>query len=234
MANKDDAGPAEAVRPGTLRVVSAARLGTGQRSALQHVYEESFPPHLRVPLADLATASARDRMMVALDNDNPVGFAALRLLGAAGWVFLRYFGVAADHRRQGMGQRFWRLLQPELAASGWPARIAFEVEDPQEACDDPTESAIRRNRISFWERCGAQILPVAGYVMPALTDIGAPEPMVLMAAIPERGNALPDRGDALTATELSALVAAIYQLHYGLTTDDPLVRIALATLPPGS
>jgi hypothetical protein len=185
-----------------LGVVPAAELDAAQLSRLHRIYEAAFPPHLQAPLAELA---------------------ALRLLAAADWVFLRYYAIAADRRRTGLGLRFWRQLGPSVAADGWPARIAFEVEDPAEAQDNATELQVRWGRIGFWQSCGAVALTVPGYVMAAITRLGQPEPMVLMAADP-------DRVDAVSADGLAQLVRAIYTEHYRLGLDDPLVRTALASL----
>lgn len=206
-----------------LAVVPAADLDAHQAGALDAIYEQAFPPHLRIPLAELAASSPRDRFLTALDGGEPVGFAALRRLSAADWVFLRYYAVATQRRRSGVGLRFWRRVGPTLAAAGWPARIAFEVEDPADVPDDEAERQIRLSRIRFWESCGAVAQPVPGYVMPPLTDIGYAEPMVLMAAEP--GQAGPLDNDAL-----AQLVRAIYTEHYGLSVRDPLVGGALASI----
>jgi len=220
-------GPAGEPSGGELRIVAAAQLSATQLGRIQAIYAQAFPPHLRVPLADLAVPGSRDQFLTALDGDDPVGFAALRLLAAPRWAFLRYYGVAADRRRRGYGVRFWHQLAPMLVPLGWPARIAFEVEDPADAHDDAAERAIRRGRIAFWERCGAAVLPVPGYVMPALTSIGHPEPMILMGSDPEACWPLP-------GPELAALVRAIFTEHYGLPPDHRLVTGAIASIKDGS
>lgn len=204
-------------------VVAAHELDDRQLSQLGNVYERAFPPHLRVPLTGLAAPTHRDRLAVALDGNDPVGFAALRLLESVNWVFLRYYAIAADRRRTGLGLSFWQQLTGFVAASHWPARIAFEVEDPADAQHDEAEQRIRLGRIRFWEKCGAAVLPVPGYVMPALTKIGHPEPMVLMAA----GSVGSTR---LAGGELSALVRAIYTDHYGLPAEHPTVAAATTSI----
>jgi Acetyltransferase (GNAT) family len=228
MAAARDGGSQDRTRggEGELTVGPTAGLDPAQVRRLERIYAAAFAPHLRVPLPELATASARDLMLVAVEDNQPVGFAAMRLLDAAGWVFLRYFAIAADRRRGGLGLRFWRRLSPALAAAGWPARIAFEVEDPAEAAGDAGEVAIRCGRIAFWQRCGAVPLPVPGYVMPAMTELGEPEPMVLMAADPA--------GPAVRGEELTALVLAIFTEHYGLSAEHPQVLVALESIEPGS
>lgn len=211
---------------GRPRVVPAAALDTAQLIQLDSVYSEAFPAHLRVPLAQLAVPGPRDQLLVALDGQDAVGFAALRLLGTAGWVFLRYYGVAADRRRERLGIRFWHEIRPAIIASGWPDRIAFEVEDPAAAHGDLAEEAVRQGRIRFWESCGAARVPVPGYVMPAMTEIAEPEPMILMVANAGRSRELGPDG-------LAALVRAIYTEHYRLTPEHPLATAALGSIGSG-
>ncbi|HYK28809.1 MAG TPA: GNAT family N-acetyltransferase [Streptosporangiaceae bacterium] len=209
-----------------LRVLPAEALDTRQMDRLAEIYAQAFPPDLRVPLADLAADSPRDRLLVAVDNAEPVGLAALRLLGRVDWVFLRYYAVAADRRRTGLGRAFWDLTLQQLADDRWPARIAFEVEDPAEAVCDAAEHAVRRGRINFWVSCGAAQLTVPGYVMPALTAIGQSEPMILMSADPA--------GTSRSSSDLAALVRAIFTDHYGLATDDKLLVTALGSIKSNS
>lgn len=222
-AQPGDPGPG--TRPGDLVVVGPELLAADQVAGLQLIYEQAFPPHFRVPLAQLAADSARDRLLVALDGGDPVGFAALRLLSVPRWVFLRYFGIAADRRRTGLGLRFWQLLAQVVTDLGWPARIAFEVEDPAHATRDQAEQQVRLGRIGFWTRCGASPLPVTGYLMPALTDTGHIEPMMLMAFDPGEGSP--------SAADVADLVRAIFTEHYSLTERHPIVAGALESIGPG-
>jgi hypothetical protein len=216
-----------ASRPADLHITSARDLDPERLGRLQEIYEQAFPRHLRVPLAELAHPSARDLLLVALDSGDPVGFASLRLLAGVDWALLRYFGVATDRRRQRLGSRFWQQLRPAVVSLGWPDRIALEVEDPAGASDDPAELAIRRGRLEFWRNCGARVLPIPRYAMPAITELAEPEPMVLMAAEPPGS-------DTLTAAQLTVLVQAIFTQHYRLALTDPLAAEALASIGPAA
>jgi hypothetical protein len=204
-----------------------AELDDRQLGQLELVYAQAFPARLRVPLTELAAPGPQDQLLVSLFGDDVAGFAGLRLLTTAGWAFLRYYGIATERRRQRLGLRFWQLLTASLAAARWPTRIAFEVEDPADAPGDVAEQDVRRGRIAFWENCGAVRLPVPRYVMPALTPLGAAEPMILMAAGPER----PAR---LGADGLTELVRAIYAEHYRLAAGHPLIASALGSIAAGS
>jgi hypothetical protein len=210
-------------RPDDFRVVRSDELTRDQRDQVVGIYAQAFPPELRVPFAELATPGPKDLMHVAVDQSEPVGFAATMLLGRTGWTFLRYYGVAAARRRGGIGLRFWPLLLAALESAGWPARVVFEVEDPRHAASDLVEKGVREARIAFWERCGARLLPVDGYVMPDLAGLAAPEPMLLMAY---------DGADAgqLRPAQVAGLIAALYSCRYGLDGDDPMVLAALGSI----
>jgi hypothetical protein len=205
------------MEPVCLTAAPASALSGDQLDGVPGLYEEAFPAALRVPFAELAEPGPDDQLIVALDGGVPVGFAALRVLGSAGWVFLRYFGIAADRRRQGAGRRLWQLL-PGAWPAGWPGRVAFEVEDPAAAAGH--ERLVRRDRVSFWRGCGTEQLPVPGYAMPDFTGAhgAAAEPMLLMAA------------PACAGAELRRLVLAIYTDRYGLAPQDPLVVRALESV----
>jgi GNAT superfamily N-acetyltransferase len=198
-------------------------LSDDQLAQVRVIYEGAFSRDLRVPFSDLIQSGPVDRTFVAIEGDAPAGFAALRLLGSAGWSFLRYFAVARERRSQGLGQQFWPLLRESLRADGWPARVIFEVEDPGDAAADETERAIRERRIGFWTACGARLLPASQYVLPDYTSSGTTEPMLLMAAASVEEPAV--RGD-----QLRKLVLAIYTDRYGMAADDPLVARALAAI----
>src|SRR5215469_8837937 len=185
------------------------------------IYHEAFAPHHRVPFAELASTGPADMLVAAIEGDQPVGFAALRLLGAADWTFLRYYGIAADRRVTGLGQRFWRMVRPAVQAAGWPARIAFEVEDP-DAVAGHGGREIAVARIAFWTRCDCQTLPVTGFVMPDFSGLEGPEPMLLMASDPAT--------TTFSASELAELLLAIYSGRYQLDADHPMVRAALASI----
>jgi hypothetical protein len=200
----------------------AAELNERQIALVNAIYEDAFPAHLRVPFGELATAGPRDSFYVGVDRDAPVGFAAVKLLDSAGWVFLRYFAVDSSRRRERLGRRLWELLTASVAADGWPDQMCFEVEHPAAAGLDSAERAVREGRVSFWLSCGTVPLTVPDYVMPAITGTAEPEPMLLMAPA-----ATAARTDA---SELAALVLAIYTQRYGLPSGDPMVRRALASV----
>jgi hypothetical protein len=209
--------------PNDLWVATASELTRYQRDQVVEIYGQAFPPELRVPFAELATPGPSRVMHVAVNGHEPIGFAASMLLGQTGWTFLRYYCISATSRRRGVGLRFWRLLLTALDAAAWPTRIVFEVEDPRHAETDAAEESVRKARIAFWERCGARLLPVDGYVMPDLAGLSAPEPMRLMAHDAASAGRLPQG-------QIAGLVAALYSCRYGLDGDDPMVQAALGSI----
>jgi len=208
---------------GKLEVMLVGALSDEQLDQIRGIYEEAFPPALRVPFAELIATGDLDQVLVAVDGSGPAGFASLRMLPSASWTFLRYFAVAAARRRQGAGRQFWQLLQSSLSGAGWSDRIVFEVEDPGEAAGDEAERLVRERRLRFWALCGARLLPVPGYVLPDYTGSGFTEPILLMAS--DVGGRAPR-----SPAELRSLVLAIYTDRYGLAGSDPLVADALASI----
>ena len=208
---------------GELEIAAIGTLSPAQLRQVGEIYDEAFPPALRVPFGELINTGELDQMLVALDGSAPTGFASLRMLPSASWTFLRYFAVAAPRRSQGAGRQLWQLVQASLSAAGWPDRIVFEVEDPDEAGEDDAERPVRERRIRFWAGCGARLLPVAGYVLPDYTGSGITEPILLMASDPRDGSAWSPAG-------LRSLVLAIYTDRYGLVGSDRLVTEALTSI----
>jgi len=216
--------PARRRQLGEIRVTHSSELTPGQLDRVAEIYEQAFAPHHRVPFAELAATGPADMLVAALDSDEPVGFAALRLLDAGRWTFLRYYGIAAQRRSAGLGQRFWQLLRPALDEAGWPGRVAFEVEDPGHAASDEARD-VAVARIGFWTRCGCRVLPITGFVMPDITGHSEPEPMLLMASDPARVS--------WPAAELADLVRAIYARRYQFGPEHPMVVAALASIGDG-
>ncbi len=176
-------------------------------AAVRAIYDDAFPAELRAPFEDLLT----DRLLVWVEPDGPAGLALVRDLAETGWTFLRYYAVG--RRGVGLGSRMWRALTALLAAEG-RTRLVWDVEHPDEPGLAEHHVVEHRRRVVFYERLGGRVLPVRDYHPPH--DGHAP-PMLLMATDLAAG--LPE--------ETRALVEAVYQHRYGLTTADPVVRRTL-------
>lgn len=203
----------------------AATLSEQQLASVRAIYEDAFAADLRVPFGELSQPGDADQMFVALEGTMPAGFAALRVLGLVDWTFLRYLAIGRERKSQGLGREFWELLRVALGNEAWPPRTVFEVEDPGEAGDDQAERVIRERRVRFWTACGARLLPAPDYVLPDYTASGMTEPMLLMVA-----TAAADTDRLVEGDRLKSLVLAIYTDRYGMSSDDPLVARALASI----
>ena len=204
-----------------IAITEVDALSREQQALTRAIYEHSFGPGLRVPFGELVRPGELDRTFVMAVDDEPAGIAVVRRLRSVEWTFLRYFAIAGDRRSQGLGRELWRLLRQSLREHAWPAHMIFEVEDPGEATIDDEERVTRHRRIRFWTACGAELLPVPGYVLPVYTEAGVAEPMLLMAAAEE----------LVPGELLRGLVLAIYTDRYGMEPEDPLVARALASVP---
>jgi hypothetical protein len=180
-----------------VRLVPAHSLDAADLVRVQEIYEDGFAPRLRAPFADLLA----DRAYVLVDS-SPLGLAVVRELGDTRWMFLRYFVVGS--RGGGLGGRMWALLRSALGAA-----VVFDVEDPDEHGISAEEEVVRRRRITFYTRLGAQLLPVRGYSPP---HGDSSDPMLLMAT---------------DLTDVRGTVQAVYQHRYGLDEDHPIVERTL-------
>jgi GNAT superfamily N-acetyltransferase len=205
-----------------LQVVRAELLTAGQLNAVRRIYDDGFPPELQVPFPELTSGGPADLLLAAVVRGRPVGFASQMRLGPD-WTFLRYYAVAPECRRQGAGLKLWQLVRATLASAGWPSQVVLEVENPGHA-RTAAEFDIRTGRIAFWERCGARLIDLPGYLMPDISGLASPEPMLLMT-VPASDGAAP------RPAEVARLVAEVYSRRYGLGSDHPMVSAALASIP---
>jgi hypothetical protein len=188
-----------------MELIPASALDSSGLAATHAIYLDAFPESLRAPFDDLL----RDDTLVLIDDGRPAGLAVTRPLGPTGWTFLRYFAVGA--RGRGAGSGLWRLARDHWARAGF-TRVLLDVEDPDEPGIDPAEKHLRERRIVFYQRLGAELLPVRSYEPPQ--PGGHPHPLRLIAA----GTA-PD--------SVRDQVLAVYRHRYGLAADDPAVRRTL-------
>lgn len=195
-----------------MRLVESGSLDEAELSAVERIYADAFPAELRVPFPDLL----EDRLLVALDPDDPVGLALVRDLAGTTWTFLRYYAVG--RRGGGLGSRLWGELTALLAQEG-RTRLIWDVEDPDEVGLPEPSVVEHRRRIVFYERLGGRLLPVRDYHPPH--DGGHAPQMRLMDV--ELGSGARD-GDGASLREI---VEGVYRLRYGCATDDPVVQRTL-------
>jgi GNAT superfamily N-acetyltransferase len=195
-------------------LVPAETLSPAATAQLKAIYEEGFPPHQRDDFAAVTSQRQDGELALALVSDGrAAGFAMLRPLGRTGWVYLRYFVVDRDQRGQGLGGLLWDQLTAELGRAGFTL-LVFDVDDPDETGCEPAEVPVRHSRIRFYQRHGANLLPVTGYRTPD-TGAGATSwtPMLLMAA------SLSGRPAAPEAGQVRDIVDAVYRFRWQLEPD---------------
>lgn len=210
----------DAISPEAYRLTAAGLLPPGEIGVVREIYESGFSPRERADFGSLLDRCQPGELALALTGPaGPCGFAVLRPLGTTGWMFLRYFVVAAQRRGQGLGGVLWERLTGWLRGSGYTL-LVFDVEDPAEPACPPDEVRTRSRRIAFYQRHGAGLLPVTGYRNPHLGS-GPPGwlPMLLMAA-----GLTESTPPTATEAGLRAVVAAVYRYRWSLAPDHPQVR----------
>jgi GNAT superfamily N-acetyltransferase len=193
-------------------------LGSGEIDDIRRIYETGFAPHLRAGFSSITSGRQPGELAFALRQDQqPRGFAMLRPLGTAGWIFLRYFVVEEGQRGRGLGGILWQHVTSQLRDLGYTLLI-FDVEDPDEPDCGLDEVQIRKRRIGFYLRQGAHLLPVSGYRTPhgSEEDPGW-TPMRLMSAPLTAGR-------PVTVVPAGEIVAAVYRYRWLLAPDHPQVR----------
>ena len=168
------------------------------------LYEESFPPSVRAPWADLVEHRGDERFLVLVDVDaTPVGMALVRRLGDTDMAFVRYLAVTAARRDRGLGTQLVALLRDALRSEETSV-LLLDVEDPR-----GEHAEQDRRRISFYERCGLDLLDVPDYTPPEHGETGEIVPLLLM------GEVL-DGGPRLAGSRLDGAVAAVMLYRYGV------------------
>lgn len=168
------------------------------------LYEGSFPPSVRAPWSDLVEHRGDERLVVLIDVDaTPVGMALIRRLGGTDMAFVRYLAVTPARRDRGLGTQLVAHLRDALQSEGISV-LLLDVEEPrgEHAEED-------RRRISFYERCGLDLLDVPDYSPPEHGETGEIVPLLLM------GQVL-DGGPPLAGSRLDAAVAAVMLHRYGV------------------
>jgi GNAT superfamily N-acetyltransferase len=159
---------------------------------------------VRAPWSYLVDHRVDERFVVLIDVDaTPVGMVLIRQLGDTRMAFVRYLAVSPDRRDRGLGAHLVAQMRESLRAEGIGV-LLLDVEAPhgEHAADD-------RRRISFYQRCGLDLLDVPEYAPPEHGETGEVVPLLLM------GEVL-DSGAPLTGSRLAAAVAAVMLHRYGV------------------
>lgn len=204
--------------------VPLTELGAAGRETVRAIFEEAFEPWDRDPFGALLrrTEVSGAQTLVMFEGSMPVAFAALAWPGPDGWTYLEYLAVDAARRGGGLGRRLWRGVTARLPESA--PRMVMEIHDPSGAPAASAERERRERRQRFYERLGAVVLPVRGYVMPGRDDPPTAYPGLLLGWAHD--GRLPE------GAELSAIVRSLHHTVYGLPADHPFTAAVLTNQGP--
>ncbi len=192
---------------------------------LHTIYVQSFPPRERDDLDGLLARVAEGSRQLFVARRIPslklIGFSLTVPLPRANAQLLEYMAVSATERNRGIGHRLLELTKRALRAEGCSG-IVLEVEPPEDAHGE--ERRLRRRRIDFYRRNGAQVADCArGYRMPDLSGDGD-VPMLLLWIPLDRSVSPPKR------ERLRLVVSEIFHTAYQRPEEDPLLEANLASL----
>lgn len=130
------------------------RLTAKETATVYHDHlEYDFPPDERRPLSSIQRLFEQGRYQTVGmfdETDQLVAYAFFGKSSSGKTLMMDYFAVVRDHRRRGVGSRFFRSLG-ELFSEY--LGIVYEVEAPEKAVSED-EYVLRQRRIGFYLRNG--------------------------------------------------------------------------------
>ncbi|MGZ4494410.1 MAG: hypothetical protein ACXVWU_06905 [Nocardioides sp.] len=150
------------------------------------------------------------------------GAAVVALLPRTGSAALLYLASHRDAPTAGVGLHLMSHLRTALPEYGVTRGFLGEVERVEDAAD-PGDALLRRRRLHYYQRFGAQLVEaLPGYGMPDMTT-GALLPLHLVWL--PAGTPLVQ----VTGQLLRDLVTELYEVAYERADDDPLLAQVLAS-----
>jgi len=203
-----------------VRVVRQSCLGGRIASQVEAIYLASFPPCERAAFSELVNGVRKgDRLAFIAEEGNVAGFALVQGLSCAGVFVLGYMAVAGERRGRSIGSTLLQYVAGDLRRRESAEGLLIEVEPPDEGPDD--ELDLRRRRIAFYRRNGAQMVVEAGsYRMPDLSGEGSVEMRLMWLAL---GN----DGRMISGQRLRDTIVSVYKDSYGRPEDDSILRSVL-------
>ncbi len=222
------------LKPGAINFTQPARVDPEDIQPLRAIMLDSFPPSQRGDFNRWLNGIAEGRHWLYLAETHriaDVAMSATRLVGFATihpWItadahLLEYLAVAREYRGKNYGAALLRHVAASLRALGTAKGIILETESD----DDGTEAerALRKRRIGFYERNGAQLVECAPrFRVPNMIPRGEPLHEKLMW-IPLHDHAAPPRG-----AKLRDSIIGIFTLDYGCAAVDALLQETLKEL----
>lgn len=109
-----------------------------------------------------------------MDGTKEIGYAIVKDIPKLSLTLVKFLAIIPEQRSGGYGSVLVEKLKKQYG------HLILEVEDPDAAQEDPTESVIRTRRIQFYERNGLQLDPDlkfthAGYPLRIMSTIQLPQ-----------------------------------------------------------
>ena len=136
------------------------------------IYEQAFEPEEKVPFEGLWQSARKVQAEIGIHfwglavEDNLLGTAWFCTFPKERLGYLGYIAISSAGRGQGYGEILMKAVLAQVddlfqRETGQPPLATFwEVRDPEEATDE-AERNLRLRRIRFYQKFGAQTLPVA-------------------------------------------------------------------------
>ncbi len=187
----------------------------------REIYLDSFPPSERIEFETLVrTISQRERWFYgAYWGQKLVGFAVVLPLDSNDIYLLEYLAVDKELRGQGIGSFLLREVTHRLSEKN-ALGLVLEVEAIRQSVGE--NEKLRKRRISFYRRNGAEIVECApNYRAPNLADGGSIDMRLMW---------LPLNMQRLDGVRLRNCIRDIFVQSYGRSEDDPLLITNLRQL----
>lgn len=176
-----------------LRPLSLDQLRAIYRSSLAR----DFPPDELMPWKrmEALTWEGAQTALGFFDGQDLAAYAVFIRNSAA--ALLNYFAVEPSRRNQGTGSQFLQMLKGYAVKEGL-GYVIFEVEAP-EAAATPQDAGLRRRRIDFYLRAGAQPTGVSSWLY------GVDYRIMILPAHGQEGSSIRDQ-------EVAASLEALYHI----------------------
>jgi GNAT superfamily N-acetyltransferase len=189
------------------------------------IYKSSFPSNETRPVERVIVMLRKDEnyhIFVALKDNSVVGISLMYIFRSLRIGLLDYMAVIPNYRRRGIGEELFKLTFEKfgsLVSNG----IGLLMEIQRQNVLDSEENLVRKNRIRFYTRLGANVLEGVNYLLPPIRNGIEPEEMYLMIRPLGEVHHL---SRASVVKYIRAIYSTIYQYH-----DNTLLERTLQKLP---
>ena len=207
-----------------LKISQVVQLDTSMAKDIQAIYHASFPSVERVDFQTLVNdiVSNKRLFFVAKLDDTSVGFAVIIPLINTSICLLEYLAVTEQHRSKGIGSMLLQYLSSTLRETENVSGLIFEVESDDHGAEE--EKKIRKRRIAFYERNGANLVYCAPkYRIPNLAGVGTIDMKLMWLPWDTEISKL--MGDLLRKC-----ICEIYIQSFERSIDDSLLQLVLRDL----